>query len=145
MNALQLAGGARALEAKSDPRQKAEQTAGQFEAILVRQLVGSLRQSSMIGEDGGLFGSGTGSDTYADWFDQHVADHIGSARQLGIKETILRDIERSGQIRAADPADMASRKAHNDLADQSRFAALAANHAQMLAATSRRGGIDVTQ
>jgi len=117
-------------------RAHAEKVANQFEAILVRQLVGSLRQSSKVGDSGGMFGGGVGSDTYSDWFDQHLANHIGSSNQIGIKEEILRGIERAGQLHDDGATAEAARK--------TRFAAQAANRSQLLAVGSRQGGIDVT-
>ncbi|MCA8975836.1 MAG: rod-binding protein [Planctomycetes bacterium] len=123
--------------AKSPERVQAEQTAEQFEAILVRQLVGSMRQTSSIGESGGLFGGGLGADTYADWFDQNMAEHIGSTRQLGIKQSILDGIERAGQL-AADDAETST-------TEKMRAAARAADHARLLAMATRQGGIDVTR
>ncbi len=120
-----------------DARAKAEQTAAQFEALLVRQLVGSLRQSSSIGEGGGMFSGGLGSDTYTDWFDQHMADQIGSSGNLGIKEEILRDLERYGQLPQRPDAPT-----H---AEQAAAATSYANRAAFTVASARQGGIDVTQ
>lgn len=114
-------------------RQHAERVAEQFEAILVRQMVSSLRQSSTIGEEGGMFGNGTGSGTYADWFDQHFADHLGDSGQLGVKQAILDDLERIGQLAKAD--------AGGEVA----LARRAADRSHYLAATALRGGIDVTR
>ncbi|MCR9244290.1 MAG: rod-binding protein [bacterium] len=134
MNTLQTIGAATAASATQVARQEAEQAAEQFEAILVRQLVGSLRESSSIGDEGGMFGSGTGSDTYSDWFDQHLADHIGGSRQLGVKDAILADIERAGQLERNDDV------AHSTLAAQK-----AADRSHLVALAAARGGIDVTR
>jgi len=119
------------------PRQRAERTAEQFEAILVREMVSSLRETSTFGEEGGLFGSETGSDTYADWFDQHLAEHIGTSNQIGVKQTILEDLERAGQLDKQDAPAKA--------AQQAAFALRAADRSRLAATATLRGGIDVTQ
>jgi Rod binding domain-containing protein len=89
-----------------DERAKAEQTAGQFEQLFVRSMVSSLRASATLGE-GGMFGSGPGSDTFGDWFDQNLAEQISTTAHVGIKEQLLADLERHHEI----PRDLAA-KAH---------------------------------
>jgi Rod binding domain-containing protein len=74
---------------------KARETAQQFEATLVRQLVGSLRSTSKIGGDeGGMFGSEPGSDTYADWFDEHVANDISEHGKIGVADALIAEFDR---------------------------------------------------
>lgn len=98
-------------------QQRAEQVAAQFEAVFVRTMVGSLRQTSSIGGEG-MFGSGPGADTYADWFDQNLADQISKSSRIGIKEQLLADFEHNGEIAhrqraveaAADRAVAAARR-----------------------------------
>ncbi len=87
-------------------RHRAEDVAKQFESIFVRTLVSSLRQTSGIGGEGGMFGSGPGSDTYADWFDQNLADKVTSSAKVGIEEQLIRDFEKNGELpkRAASVA-----------------------------------------
>jgi len=80
-------------------RQHAEKVADQFETIFVRTMVQSLRLSATYGGESGMFGSGPGSDTYADWFDQNVAEHISSSSQVGIKHQLMADFEKSGELR----------------------------------------------
>lgn len=79
-------------------RGKAEGVAAQFEAVFVRSLVSSLRQTADIGGEGGMFGSDAGADTYADWFDQNVAEELGKNGGIGIAKTVLADMERHGEI-----------------------------------------------
>lgn len=82
----------------ADKRQeKAEKVATQFEAVFVRTMVGSLRQTSSVGGES-MFGSGPGADTYADWFDQNLADQIAGSSRIGIKEQLLADFEHNGEI-----------------------------------------------
>ena len=80
-------------------RAKAEGVAAQFEAVFVRSLVSSLRQTASVGGEGGMFGSETGADTYADWFDQNVAEELGKNGGIGIAKTVLADMERHGELR----------------------------------------------
>ena len=66
-------------------RKNAQKAADDFEQMFVRTLVGSLRATSKLGDDGGMFGSGPGTDTYGDWFDQNLAEQIGKAQIGAIK------------------------------------------------------------
>ncbi|MFO1076343.1 MAG: rod-binding protein [Planctomycetota bacterium] len=119
-------------------RQKAEKTAGDFESMFVRQLVGSLRQTaSAFGEDGGMFGGGPGADTYASWFDQDVADAICSERGIGIKQRILADLDRWHQL--------GSLPAVAKVADKAREAARSEGRESLTAALARQEGIDATR
>lgn len=79
-------------------RQRAESTAAQFEQMFVRTLVGSLRQTASVGGEGGMFGSGPGADTFADWFDQNLAEQVSRTADVGIKNQLLGDLERHGEI-----------------------------------------------
>lgn len=80
-------------------RQKAERTAGEFEELFVRTMVSSLRSTASLGGDeGGMFGSGPGSDTFADWFDQNLAGQIARTSEVGIKKQLLGDLERHGEL-----------------------------------------------
>lgn len=86
-------------------RAEAEAVAGEFEQILIQQMVTGLRKTtSLDGEDGGLFGKGAGTDTYNDWFDAHLSQHLMSSGGIGVRETLLRDWERLGQV-APNPRD----------------------------------------
>ena len=55
-------------------------------------------QRGAMGGEGGMFGSGPGSDTYSDWFDENVAKQVSSSGRVGIAEAVLADIERHHQI-----------------------------------------------
>jgi Rod binding domain-containing protein len=79
-------------------RQRAESTAKQFEQMFVRTLVGSLRQTASVGGEGGMFGSGPGADTFADWFDQNLAEQVSRTADVGIASQLLGDLERHGEI-----------------------------------------------
>ena len=86
-------------------RQQAQQVAQQFEEVFVRSMVGTLRQSAQLGDDGGgMFGSGPGADTYGDWFDQHLAHQVSSTGKVGVATVLMREFERWHQIPPAPPA-----------------------------------------
>lgn len=92
--------GATAADAAAKQTARAEQVAAQFEEVFVKTLVGSLRQTASIGGDG-MFGGGPGADTYADWFDQNLATQIARSSSLGIREQLLADFRRNGELAAA--------------------------------------------
>ena len=118
-----------------DPRRaEAEQVAARFEAMFVKTLVGSLRQTASIGGGGGMFGSDPGADTYADWFDQNLADQIAGTSRIGIREVLLADFERHGDL----PRRLADAQA------AAGTATAAANRTQLISARAAGlGGTDV--
>jgi Rod binding domain-containing protein len=120
-----------------DKRQaKAEKVASQFEAVFVRTMVSSLRQTSSIGGEG-MFGGGPGADTYADWFDQNLADQIAKTSRIGIKEQLLADFEHNGEVAHRQKAVAAA-------ADKALEAVKAAQRSNLTTArTLGLGGTDV--
>jgi Rod binding domain-containing protein len=94
-----------------DPtRARAERTATDFEQLFVRTIVSSLRQTAGAGGEG-MFGKGPGADTFADWFDQNLAEQIGRDSDIGIASSLLTDMERHGQLdaeNALQPARVAA-------------------------------------
>lgn len=124
-------------------RQHAEKVAGQFEDIFVQSMISSLRQSGSIGGDGGgMFGDGPGADTYAQWFDQNLSEQLSKSSEIGIKHSLMKDFERSGELK-----DKAGTVKHSDLAQQQVHKALAAIDRAAMNVTKSIpvGGIDVTQ
>ena len=105
--------GTKPIDPEAKERLAAEKTAAQFEQLFVRSMVSSLRASAALGgEGGGMFGSGPGADTYADWFDQNLAEQISRSSNVGIASQLLRDLERHHEIPAAvDNAATAKRLA----------------------------------
>jgi Rod binding domain-containing protein len=116
------------VDATAQQRQHAERVAGQFEELFVRTLVQSLRESATVGGSSGMFGDGPGASTYADWFDQNVAEQLASARGIGVKRTLIAEFERWGQLSKADPA--------------AAGAAATTAKARIAAATLAAGGFD---
>ncbi|MBX3463708.1 MAG: rod-binding protein [Planctomycetes bacterium] len=93
-------------------RERAERVAVQFETVFVRTLVGSLRQTASVGGEG-MFGAGPGAGTYADWFDQNLAEQMVASSRIGIREQLLADLERNGELPARERLDAAARQAAN--------------------------------
>lgn len=125
-------------------RQHAEKVAGQFEAIFVKSMVSSLRQTGACGGEGGMFGDGPGAETYADWFDENFAQQLGKTDRngnggIGIRTALMAEFERSHEVQKQ------SKKVAGDQ-DQLHRALAAADRAA-LAATARtgKGGFDVLQ
>jgi flagellar protein FlgJ len=123
-------------------RAEAEKTFAQFEAIFVRTMVQSLRQSGTCGGEGGMFGSGPGADTYADWFDQNLSEQLGRTTDIGIKKALLADYDRATAI---DKGEKPAVKAAFDKEHVNKALA-AADRAMLTAAKGLgKGGIDVLQ
>jgi flagellar protein FlgJ len=75
-----------------DPREVAQK----FEAIFVQQFVAAMRSSAEgLGE--GMFGKESGNDTYTQWFDQFMAEHITRHEGLGLAKVIEQDMGRHHQ------------------------------------------------
>ena len=90
-------------------RTEAFEVARKFEEFFAREMVKSFRESSMVGEEGGLFGKGVGSDTYTDWFDEHMAHHVSDTGRIGIAETLMRDMERYNGLPTQQEAQAADK------------------------------------
>ena len=83
--------------AAADPqsvRAKAQRVAVQFEEIFTRQMMEAFRKSAVDSEGGGIFGKGTGSSTYENWFDEHMAHHMSARGRIGIADTLMRYFDR---------------------------------------------------
>lgn len=135
------------LEPKLDPEQrraKAAGTAAEFEQIFVRQMVAAMRESAKVdGEEGGMFGSEAGSDTYGDWFDEHFAKSVGEGGDLGIAKSLMRDYDRTQkwvQQEAAKKATGTEAAAAVRTLDSQRIEELRTRRLP----TSVEGGLDVT-
>lgn len=137
----------RASEGKISPekrRAKAAETANEFEQIFVREMVSAMRESAKVdSEEGGMFGTESGSDTYGDWFDEHFAQKVGEGGQLGIAKSLMRDYDRTeslAQLEAARAAKSPKAEAAVRTLDSVRSDELRARRMP----TSVEGGLDVT-
>jgi Rod binding domain-containing protein len=124
-------------DAQQKARQHAEKVADQFEQIFTRTMVSSLRSSGSCGGEGGMFGSGPGADTYADWFDQNLAEQLGKNGDIGIRKALMADLEHAGEVQLQKKIGKGEQSL--DLAMQ------AADRSALRAAGQRKGGIDVLQ
>lgn len=77
----------------SDPALK--KAAEGFEAVFLRQVIGSMRQAK-LGED--LFGS-SATDTYRELSDKQMADNLASTGSLGIAALVEAQLSRKGEVR----------------------------------------------
>ena len=90
-------------------RESAVNVAQQFEELFAQQMISGMRRSMQLdGEEGGMFGSGPGADTYAQWFDSMMSEKLGEGRGLGLRDTLLRHWDERGLIEAARPGGVAS-------------------------------------
>lgn len=86
-------------------RAKAQGVAQQFEDMMVKMFVGSMRETTKIGEDSeGLFGSGPGADTYTQWFDEKLTHEVTVHGHVGIAEVLMREFEQHNPAIAAAKA-----------------------------------------
>ncbi len=86
------------IDPKPDARVKALKTANQFEQIFVQMMLQGMRKTSEMAGGEGLFGDGPGNDTYTQWFDNHLAEHLSKNGGLGIADTLMKEFGRWNQI-----------------------------------------------
>lgn len=91
-----------AIQANSGPAKighaEATKVAQQFEAIFVQEIVSKMReQSNMLGDDS-MFGSGPGANTYADWFDKYMSEHMSKSGRVGVADAIVSQLDRLHQL-----------------------------------------------
>ncbi len=82
--------------------QKALEVAHQFEEIFTKMMVQSFRKAQ-LSDEGGMFGDSVGSDTYEQWFDEHMARYLGKTNGIGIADTLIRDLRRHGELPEIEP------------------------------------------
>ncbi len=110
------------LDARAKTRKKALETAQQFEDVMVRTFVSAMRQTAKIDdESSGMFGSGPGADTFADWFDEKIAHEVSSSGRVGVANVLMQEFERWKQV----PTDANAAAAGSHATDPSR------KHAQL--------------
>ncbi len=85
------------VERAADRTQQLREAAKAFEAVFVRQMIGSMRQSS-LGDD--LFGS-QASDQFREMSDARLADDMAAKGALGIADMLLKQFE--GIAKATEP------------------------------------------
>ncbi len=88
-------------------RQEAQEAAQKFESIFLKQMIVKMRENASVGEDGGMFGKGPGSDTYTQWFDDNMSSAMTQSGQVGVADVLFADFERLGAIPTEKQAGIA--------------------------------------
>lgn len=79
--------------AQADPRREQMRQAAQaFEAIFLRQMIGSMRQAKLA-ED--VFGS-SATDQFRDMGDAQLAENMSRQGSFGIAEMLMNEFQRGG-------------------------------------------------
>ena len=79
-------GGALVAPAPSE-REGIEKAAGEFESLLLRHLIQTLRETSL---EGGFFGKGPGASTLESMFESYLADALSEGAPLGLADSFGR-------------------------------------------------------
>ena len=101
-NPLQLKGAALRNASPADQRVA---VAAQFEAILVRQLLGKTMNSMLGGEEGGVAGS-----IYGDMLADTLSQQLTSGQGLGLGKMLVRQLTPRGELTPTDAAAPAPEK-----------------------------------
>jgi hypothetical protein len=88
-----------------DRRAEAQEVATQFESLFMQEIVKGMREGADVLGEGGVFGGGIGSDTFSQWFDQHMSAHLtdpeaNGGNGLGVVDAILENLVRNRLIPA---------------------------------------------
>ncbi len=89
--------GAAAPAAQPQPNEKREQlkaAAQAFEAVFLRQMIGSMRQASLAEDD--LLGGGRAAEQFRDMSDAKLADSMAEKNSFGIAELLLKQFDGVG-------------------------------------------------
>jgi peptidoglycan hydrolase FlgJ len=73
----------------TEQREQLKEAAKAFEAVFIRQMIGSMRQASLGDE---LFGS-SASDQFRDMSDARLADSMAEKGSFGIAQLLLKQFE----------------------------------------------------
>lgn len=72
--------------------------AQQFEQIFAQMLISNMRQTASFGGGEGLFGDGPGADTYTQWFDTLMSEHLGGAGGIGLRKKLIEEWDRPNLV-----------------------------------------------
>ena len=90
-------------EANAQRRQELRQAAQAFEAVFIRQLIGSMR-NARLAED--MFGS-QATEQFRDMADARLADSMSQQGTFGIADLLTAQFERHRSVQPAQPASAA--------------------------------------
>ena len=77
-----------------------QQAAQAFEAVFLRQMIGSMRQAKLADDD--LLGGGSAGDQFRDLYDARIADSMANKGGFGLAAMLLKQFE--GNTAAAGAA-----------------------------------------
>ena len=72
----------------NDRREQLKAAAEAFEAVFLRQMIGSMRQASLAEDD--LLGGGRAAEQFRDMQDSKLADSMADKGSFGIAELLLK-------------------------------------------------------
>ncbi len=92
---IQNVGGAAAsTQSKTnDKREQLKAAAQAFEAVFLRQMIGSMRQASLAQDD--LLSGGRAAEQFRDMSDAKLADNMAEKGSFGIAELLLKQFDKS--------------------------------------------------
>jgi murein DD-endopeptidase MepM/ murein hydrolase activator NlpD len=90
-------------------RAKVVELAGQFEAMMLAQILRQMRQSMLTDEDDGGMGAGLGAGTMTDTIDSELARTLSRSSRFGLADFIIRALDR--QLPASASSDGATQPA----------------------------------
>jgi flagellar protein FlgJ len=82
---------------KNDKREQLKAAAQQFEAVFLRQMIGSMRQASLAQDD--LLSGGQAAEQFRDMSDSKLADSMSQKGSFGIAELLLKQFDKSAGAR----------------------------------------------
>ena len=74
-------------------REQLKAAAQQFEAVFLRQMIGSMRQASLAEDD--LLSGGQAAEQFRDMSDSKLADSMSQKGSFGIAEMLLKQFDNS--------------------------------------------------
>ena len=78
---------------KNDKREQLKAAAQQFEAVFLRQMIGSMRQASLAKDD--LLSGGQAAEQFRDMSDAKLADSMSQKGSFGVAELLLKQFDKS--------------------------------------------------
>jgi flagellar protein FlgJ len=100
INPLNSQAPATAGDANAQRRQELRQAAQAFEAVFIRQLIGSMRNARLADE---MFGS-QATEQFRDMADGRLADSMAQQGTFGIAELLTAQFERHRSVQPTPPA-----------------------------------------
>ena len=74
----------------ADKKKQLEAAAKAFEAVFMRQMIGSMRQAKLTSDDDNPLGGGSAADQFRDLQDARLADSMVAKGGFGIAEMLTR-------------------------------------------------------